>query len=327
MKQHVFVFNGDADGLCALQQLSLAAPGSSQLITGVKRDQALLERVDPASTASITVLDLPLPNNRTAVEALIAAGKTITYFDHHLPGDILRHPNFVSHIDTRSDVCTSLIVDREIAGEAHEWAIVGAFGDSLDPVAVALAQRAGLDGAATQSLAELGRYLNYNSYGETIADLHYSPIALHRRMLNHTRPSNFIIEDDVFANLAAAYREDLVAARNVDCEIRAGGLVFFLPDKPWARRVVGAFANSISQQYPGQAIAIVAATNAQHYAVNVRVPHVSTTTAGAFCGRFTSGGGRALAGGINRLPNSDLGAFLQEFDQAFGVDHQRCKVA
>ncbi|HHJ80611.1 MAG TPA: DHH family phosphoesterase, partial [Candidatus Tenderia electrophaga] len=39
------VFNGDADGLCALQQFRLAFPGESQLVSGVKRDIALLRKV------------------------------------------------------------------------------------------------------------------------------------------------------------------------------------------------------------------------------------------------------------------------------------------
>ena len=39
------VFNGDADGLCALQQLRLAQPRETPLVTGVKRDIALLGRV------------------------------------------------------------------------------------------------------------------------------------------------------------------------------------------------------------------------------------------------------------------------------------------
>ena len=35
------VFNGDADGICALIQLRLAEPADTTLITGVKRDTAL----------------------------------------------------------------------------------------------------------------------------------------------------------------------------------------------------------------------------------------------------------------------------------------------
>ena len=43
--KHFDVFNGDADGICALHQLRLAKPLQSLLITGVKRDVALLSRV------------------------------------------------------------------------------------------------------------------------------------------------------------------------------------------------------------------------------------------------------------------------------------------
>ena len=39
------VCNGDADGLFALRQLRLANPVDSILVTGIKRDIALLERV------------------------------------------------------------------------------------------------------------------------------------------------------------------------------------------------------------------------------------------------------------------------------------------
>jgi len=39
------VFNGDADGICALIQLRLANPSESTLVTGVKRDIALARQV------------------------------------------------------------------------------------------------------------------------------------------------------------------------------------------------------------------------------------------------------------------------------------------
>ena len=41
---HFDVFNGDADGLCALHQLRLAAPLESDLVSGPKRDIGLLAR-------------------------------------------------------------------------------------------------------------------------------------------------------------------------------------------------------------------------------------------------------------------------------------------
>ena len=39
------VFNGDADGICAAHQLRLAGFAPDTVVTGVKRDIALLERV------------------------------------------------------------------------------------------------------------------------------------------------------------------------------------------------------------------------------------------------------------------------------------------
>jgi len=42
---NIDIFNGDADGICALIQYRLANPAESTLVTGVKRDISLLERV------------------------------------------------------------------------------------------------------------------------------------------------------------------------------------------------------------------------------------------------------------------------------------------
>jgi len=43
--RYVDVFNGDADGLCALHQLRLAEPVDGELVTGLKREIDLLDRV------------------------------------------------------------------------------------------------------------------------------------------------------------------------------------------------------------------------------------------------------------------------------------------
>ena len=58
------VFNGDADGLCALQQIRLAEPADSTLVTGVKRDIALLLRVEAGEGDRVTVLDVSLERIR-----------------------------------------------------------------------------------------------------------------------------------------------------------------------------------------------------------------------------------------------------------------------
>ena len=62
---HYDVFNGDADGLCALLQLRLAEPIESTLITGVKRDIELLKRVTVHKNDVVTVLDISLKKKQT----------------------------------------------------------------------------------------------------------------------------------------------------------------------------------------------------------------------------------------------------------------------
>jgi hypothetical protein len=59
-----YAFNGDADGLCALQQLRLVDPRGATLVTGVKRDIQLLRRVNAATGDEVTVLDISLDANR-----------------------------------------------------------------------------------------------------------------------------------------------------------------------------------------------------------------------------------------------------------------------
>ena len=57
------VFNGDADGRCALQQLRLAEPVDARLVTGPKRDVALLARVAAGPGDLVTVLDVAMAVN------------------------------------------------------------------------------------------------------------------------------------------------------------------------------------------------------------------------------------------------------------------------
>src|SRR5512139_4005986 len=117
------VFNGDADGLCALHQLRLADPAESELVTGPKRDISLLKRVKAQAGDRITVLDIALSKNRDALDALLAAGAQIRYFDHHQPGEIPVHPHFEPHIDTDANVCTSLLVNQALQGTQLAWAV------------------------------------------------------------------------------------------------------------------------------------------------------------------------------------------------------------
>src|SRR4051812_28309002 len=125
------VFNGDADGICALHQLRLAEPRASVLVTGAKRDIDLLQRVKARRDDRVTVLDISLARNVAALDRLLALGVSCRYFDHHFAGDVPRHPKLEIYIDTAPDVCTSLLVDRYLEGSQRIWAVVAAFGDNL----------------------------------------------------------------------------------------------------------------------------------------------------------------------------------------------------
>ena len=84
------VFNGDADGLCALHQLRLADPRpEAELVTGVKRDIHLLAPLAASGIigAEITVLDLSLDANRQALHTLLADNRVL-YIDHHFAGEL-----------------------------------------------------------------------------------------------------------------------------------------------------------------------------------------------------------------------------------------------
>ena len=133
------IFNGDADGICALHQLRLAEPRAAQLVTGAKREIRLLERVDARAGDELTVLDISYDSNRAGVARALAAGARVRYFDHHYAGEIARDALLEANIDTAADVCTSLIVDRALAGRFRAWAVVAAFGDNLVATATSAA--------------------------------------------------------------------------------------------------------------------------------------------------------------------------------------------
>ena len=187
------VFNGDADGICALIQLRLAEPRDSTLITGVKRDIALAGRVPADEPAEVTILDISLDKNREAVDQLLAAGCSVFYVDHHFPGDQLPEaPEFTSLIDTQPTTCTSLLVDQHLGGRFHNWAIAAAFGDNLNAVGEELAAKAGLSSGQAEALKTLGVCINYNGYGSTVADLHFHPADLYREFLKFADPLELI---------------------------------------------------------------------------------------------------------------------------------------
>jgi len=320
------VFNGDADGLCALHQLRLAQPRDTHLITGVKRDIALLQRVPCASGAAgmaVTVLDISLDVNLQALRAILDGGGTVRYFDHHSAQHAFPHPQLQLFWDDAPDLCSSLLVDRHLGGRYRRWAIAAAFGDNLQLPAAALARRAGLDAGATKALAELGQLLNYNAYGECLADLHYRPDQLYRAMQPFADPFDFIAQSEHYRVLAAGWREDGVRMHGLAPHWqRPGRAIYLLPDMPWARRISGPLANSLAARGGGDSFAVLSAGTDGNWVVSVRSGAPEARAANRLCEQFPGGGGRKAAAGINRLPASELDRFIAAFDRYFTLPSQ-----
>ncbi|HTH62044.1 MAG TPA: acetyltransferase [Paraburkholderia sp.] len=320
---HYDVFNGDADGLCALHQLRLATPREATLITGTKHDIALVARASARPGDTMTVLDLSFDTNRDALEPLLAKGIEIEYFDHHYAGDVPPYKNLRAYIDTTANVCTSVLVDRHLGGRFRRWAIAAAWGDNLPETAQALAGDIGLSDEEVERLRDLGESLNYNSYGERVEELPIAPIALYETMRPFADPLEFLDAAPVVHRLTACRREDLERANNVTPLVALRwGSVHVLPDEPWARRVRGLFANALAIEEPTCAHAVLTTRPDGGYTVSVRAPRTRPIGADRLCRNFPGGNGRVGAAGIDHLPPDCLNAFVDAFAHEFARARQ-----
>jgi hypothetical protein len=315
---HYDAFNGDADGLCALHQLRLASPVDSVLVTGAKRDIALLQRIAASPGDTVTALDISLESNRAALVGLLELGVSVEFFDHHYAGDIPAHPGLVTHIDPAPGVCTGILVDRHLAGAHRVWAVVAAYGDNLAAAARELSAPLALDAERTNVLVELGENLAYNAYGDTEADLVVHPAALYRIMHAYADPFRFVEHEAVLRTIGDARRTDLERARAVrPVATGARSAVYVLPDAAWSRRVRGAIGNELANASPRRAHAVLTPHPLGGYVVSVRAPLAQATGADALCRQFASGGGRAAAAGIDRLPADRIDELVRRLELAW----------
>jgi hypothetical protein len=311
------VFNGDADGLCALHQLRMHAPRRARLVTGTKRDIALLDRIAPQAGDRLTVLDISLDVNRAALLRALHAGARCEYFDHHYPGDVPVHPALDAHIEYAPGTCTSLIVDRHLGGRHRAWAVVAAFGDNLAQAALAAAAPLALGPAQLELLRRLGECLNYNAYGESVADLHFHPEALYRRLAGYEDPLEFAARDSAFERLQQGYDEDMQRAARIEPILDSGAhLAVVLPEQAWARRVSGAWANRLAQLNPRRAHAVLV-RKAGTLSVSLRAPLARPEGADLLARQFAGGGGRPQAAGIDALAEEELPRLLRALAQQY----------
>lgn len=318
---HYDVFNGDADGIIALLQLRKAEPKKSKLITGVKRDIKLVKQVAAQSDASgMTVLDISMEKNTDALYDLIERDIPVFYCDHHRTGEVPQANNFTALINLDAQMCTSLLINKHLAGRYVEWAIAGAYGDNLFASAEALADQIGISAEQREFLKELGTLINYNGYGATVEDLHIPPAELFVQLMEYGSP--FELQQDKtspYYALKQGYEADsahLAVLKPLESSEIAE--VYELPCEAWARRISGVFGNALANQSPDKAHAVLTLNqNQQDYTVSVRAPLNNRTGADEVCTQFATGGGRKAAAGINQLPTSAKQEFIQKLESFY----------
>ena len=311
------VFNGDADGLCSLQQLRLNEPLESSLITGLKRDINLFSQFQAKAGDSITALDISFDKNRDGVRAALAVGARVFYADHHYPGELVESDQLDLHIHTDANTCTSLIINDYLQDKYVAWALAGAYGDNLYDSAEALAERFHVSHEDRESLKQLGTLLNYNGYGFVLEDLIFHPAELFRKINPFENPLGFTETAD-YRRLFQAYQQDIANTTGLmPHHAEENGAIFVLPNEAWARRVNGVFSNDLARTHPSRAHAVLVECENACYRVSVRAPLERKTGADELCRQFASGGGRKAAAGINELPKSELNRFAEKFFLAF----------
>lgn len=313
------VFNGDADGICALVQLRLAEPRNSELVTGIKRDINLLKKVQADVGDKLTVLDISMEKNAADLRRLLEAGAEVFYADHHQPGEIPQHAGLSAHIDMAATTCTSLIIDKYLDGQFHQWAITAAYGDNLTAVAEQLADEAGMTFEQREEVKSLGVYLNYNGYGANIDDLIFHPAELFKQCVAYASPFDFIHENRAaYEKLSTGYNDDMRAGLTIAPKYQTEKLaVICLPDEKWARRVSGVLGNELANQFPDRAHAIMSVKDADHYLVSLRAPNSNRSGADEIAGQFPTGGGRKAAAGINALPMQQLYKLIEAMEKHY----------
>ncbi len=312
------VFNGDADGICALHQLRLAQPVESTLITGVKRDIGLLQQVDAGAGDRVTVLDISLDKNRDDLLRLLDAGANAVYFDHHFAGEIPVSYALECHIDTDANICSSLLVNQYLDGEYLPWAVTAAFGDNLFTSAQAAAAPLNLDQEQLEALKLLGTCINYNGYGSSLDDLIFTPADLYRLISQYEDPFDFIANEPGYQILLNGYGADMDKASGLSPSYSDDGhALYILPNEKWARRVSGVYANDLAQRFPDRGHAMLTEKADGGYLVSVRAPLNNKAGADELCRQFNSGGGRKAAAGINHLAEDQYERFVSLFKQSF----------
>ena len=312
------VFNGDTDGIFAWHQLRLSHPREAVLVSGVKRDVGLVSRVDAGEGDLVTIMDVSHAKNRKDVRRLLDSGAIVEYFDHHNAGEMIDHPNMTYHINTEPNVSTGLIVNSYVGGENRLWSIATAFGDNHMDLAMNMAKSENLSDDQITVLKQIGLVVNYNSYGQTVEDLFYSPEEIAEAVKAcGSDIFRFTEQSDIFPTLLENFSADMSSAVCQEpYSIGENTVIYTLPNEPWTHRIMGSFSNHLVSTNKDLACAIAVLNSDGTYRISVRSSINNPHGAGDLCKKF-GGGGREKAGGVNNLDESELDNFKKEFDRTF----------
>jgi len=313
------VFNGDADGIFAWHQLRLTYPRAAVIVTGVKRDVGLVSKVEAGEGDLVTVMDVSYAKNRKDVRRLLELGAIVEYFDHHNHGELINHPNLTHYLNTEPNISTGMIVNSHVGGKNRLWSIATAFGDNHIESAMEMAKTEGLNDEQILLLKQIGLTVNYNSYGQTVDDLFYSPEEI-AEAVRACGDDIFLFPEqgDIFSTLLENFNGDMSSAV---CQepyaIMDKGVIYTFPNEAWSHRIMGSFSNHLVSSNKDLACAIAVLNSDGTYRISVRSSLNNPYRAGDLCSKFNGGGGREKAGGINNLLDSDLDKFREEFERTF----------
>nr|MDJ0623477.1 acetyltransferase [Desulfocapsaceae bacterium] len=222
------------------------------------------------------------------------------------------------HIEPSAKTCSSLIANTLIGQKYPMWAICGAFGDNLDEQAEQLVRSLGLTDSQQEKLKEIGELFNYNGYGSKIEDLHFHPAELYKAIKPYSNPLQFYGSTEIIDQLRKGYVDDMAQAMvQENCSSHSLHRIYMLPAASWARRVVGVFSNRKARERKDAAHAVIVKNDDGSMQVSVRAPLLAKKNADTLCRKFPTGGGRAAAAGINKLPPAMLEEFIDAFHNTY----------
>ena len=121
-------------------------------------------------------------------------------------------------------------------------------------------------------LKQIGLVVNYNSYGQTIEDLFYSPeeIAEAARACG-SDIFKFLEQGDIFSTLLENFNADMSSAVCQEpFSISENGVIYTLPNEAWTHRIMGSFSNHLVSTNKNLACAIAVLNSDGTYRISVR---------------------------------------------------------